>query len=70
MESTPSQIGQGNVPIGQALLLFSIMDNSPSLKTSPQAREIHALLKQRGIKIAKKQASLFWKEVLQIAPCL
>ena len=26
--------------------------------------------KYHGINIAKKQASLFWEEVLQIAPCM
>jgi hypothetical protein len=31
---------------------------------------MHALLKHRGIKIAKNQASSFWEEVLQIAPCI
>jgi hypothetical protein len=46
------------------------MGNSLSHRKSPQAREILALLKYHGIKIATKQASLFWEAVLQIAPCM
>jgi hypothetical protein len=33
------------------------------IKKSTQARKICALLKHQEIKIAKKQASLFWEEV-------
>ncbi|XP_076779871.1 uncharacterized protein LOC143438151 [Arvicanthis niloticus] len=46
------------------------MGNSTSRKCSPQARQIYSLLKTHGIRIGKRQASLFWEEVLQIAPCM
>jgi hypothetical protein len=63
-------IGQWNIPIRQNVSpLFCHGHLIITLKKkSLQVREICALLKSHGIKIAKKQASLFSGEILPIVP--
>jgi hypothetical protein len=46
------------------------MGNTLAHQKKPQIRKIQALLKSHGIKLIKKQASLFWEEVFEIVPCM
>jgi hypothetical protein len=52
------------------MLFFSIVGNSPSHKKITTGQENMCPTKTPRNKDSQKQASLFWKEVLQIAPCV